>query len=347
MLLVDRSFSMHHDFIDNSGTLFDEESRWEAFTRSVFGNSGPVASLQGSVRFGMTFYTSIGGDVACGDTGCDEASCLGDKNNCPSTLNCMRCPTPSCMTEGSDNDADIITTAPKLNQFSTLKQMLSDYSPKGGTPTGDGIDYVRSGLAALAASTGEPTLLIITTDGSPDRCEDKENDSDFGLGTAFDGAGVFDGMEESLNAVNKAHNQGINSFIISVGSGSLATSHLQQMANIGLGLGQYTSPGADYYVATDTAGLVGAINDIIGDTVSCSLKLSQTISADKACNGQVTYNGTPLVCDPLDDNGWVPGTPDGTGATDFITLKGSACTTLKQSGGTVAGAFPCEAIIVD
>ena len=352
MLLVDRSGSMDNDFINTNSNNKDEESRWEAFDRAVFSASGPIAQLQGSARIGMTFYTRhAGGDennVACGHEKCPEETCLGDSSQCSSSLNCMRCPTPSCLQEGSADDSDIIATAPQLDQFSVLKQMLTDFGPDGDTPTGDSIDFVRPGLAALAASTREPTLLIIATDGAPDRCEDHRSNSNRGLDTIFDGDGVLDGMEESLLAAHTARTAGIDSYIISLGSGAIALSHLQQMANVGLGLDQYepAATEADYYVATDTSGLTDAINAIIGGAVTCNLTLSQPIKAASACNGQVTYNGAPLACNPADGNGWFAGAADTEGNTSTIELRGAACDTLKRDGGVVAGAFPCDVIVV-
>ena len=340
MLLVDRSGSMKSDF--------GSQTRWQAIATSVFADGGPIENLEGSARFGLTFYSNKDGDVACGDTGCDENTCLGNKNDCSSSLDCLRCPTPSCLVAGTESTSDIIEQAPALNQFSVLQQMFSDYGPNSGTPTGDAISFVTPELAALASSTGEPTLLVVATDGSPDRCESTENSDNHGLDTVFDGENVTDGMEESLLAAHTAQTQGIDSYIISVGSGTVALSHLQQMANVGLGLDQYepAATQAAYYEADDTQGLVDAINAIIGGAVTCNLTLSQPIVAASACNGTVRYEGKELACRPNDGNGWFPGAPDADGNTSVIQLRGTACDVLKRDGGQVSGAFPCYAIPV-
>ena len=348
MLLVDRSGSMDDDLVNTNADTKDEESRWEAFSRSVLAPDGPIATLEGAVRFGMTFYTA-NKIVKCGDGACPESSCLGQKNQCSSDLSCMRCPSPSCLSEGTSQTSNIIRTAPDLNQYAALKKMMSDYGPYDATPTGDAITFLEPDLAAMALATGEPTLLIIATDGEPDRCEDSRRSSDFGLNTIFDKPNVTDGMEEALLATRDAFDSGIQTFIMSVGSGEIATSHLQQMANVGVGLAQNepAATQAPYYAAEDTDALSAAIQSIVGAAVTCSLQLSKPIKAETACSGTLTYNGVALPCEPADGNGWFPSMPDGEGNTATIELRGTACDALKQDGGVVSGVFPCNVVVVD
>ena len=347
MLLVDRSSSMNDDLVNTGGSNNDEESRWDALERVVFANNGAIAATAGSVRYGISLYSRIGAEVACGDDGCPMNMCLGNQSNCPGSGDCLRCPSPSCLFEGSEQASAIIRVAPALDQFATVRQPLLDFNPQGGTPTGDAIDFIRPDLEALAQSTGEPTLIILATDGEPDRCEDNDEGRNRGLGTDFDGNGVLDGMEESLVAAEAAFDAGIRTFVISL-SADVDNDHLQQMANIGQGLAQFEPDATEarFYLADDSAELQNAIEEIIGDQVSCELTLSSPISAANACDGEVLYEGEPLSCQPADQNGWFPGTPTIDGSTSTIELRGTACETFQRDGGEISGAFPCFVVII-
>jgi hypothetical protein len=139
----------------------------------------------------------------------------------------------------------------------------------------------------------------------------------------------------------------VQTFILSVGS-DVSTSHLQDMANVGVGLEEDGSEGnAQFWVGTDAEGpnsLEAAFREIISDSISCDVQMDERFDdKDKACAEGVGRldGGPPLACS--DTNGWrvKPG------ANDMIELVGGACDTFKSGDVTFSAVFPCGAIIVE
>ncbi len=125
ILLIDQSGSM------NNG--FDGTNRWDAVrTALIDPDTGVIAALQDSVRFGLALYTSNGGDAG------------------------GECPT-------------IAEVEPVVGGLGAITDVYEDESPTGDTPTGDSIDVVVASLAD--DMTDGPKIIVLATDGEPDTCE--------------------------------------------------------------------------------------------------------------------------------------------------------------------------------
>jgi hypothetical protein len=213
---------------------------------------------------------------------------------------------------------------PVIDNFTAIDAVYGPADPIDETPTGESIDAILMRLSMAPDPTSDPTIFILATDGEPDTCAQPNPQ---------------DGQAESLAAVDRAYLAGVRTFVISVGEGTVSTSHLQDIANAGLGRAP-SDPDAAFWVAGDDAGLRDALGAIIGGELSCLVTLSGSIqNLEDACLGAVRLNGTPLTCD--DPNGWR--------AVDHthIELQGDACTTLESGAGAVLEAtFPCDVILI-
>jgi hypothetical protein len=109
------------------------------------------------------------------------------------------------------------------------------------------------------------------------------------------------------------------------------------MANAGLGMPD--NGDAEFWVAGDDASLRNALEEIVGNQVSCEVKLNGKVDPEDACEGRVLLNGERLTCD--DPNGWE--LADG----EIIRLLGSACEDIKQSDEVILDVrFPCSVEVV-
>ncbi len=214
---------------------------------------------------------------------------------------------------------DLFTVPCTINNAESLQaEHTLRTPPRGDTPTGESISAVLGMIDTLVPERGatSPTFFVLATDGEPDLCAD---------GTALDA-----GRAASVAATNEAYGMGINTYVVSVGA-EVSEAHLQDVANAGVGM-----TGAPFYVATDTAGLVGALRTIIRGVASCDVRLEGMVEPSMACDGTVRLGPDALMCGTdwmlLDD-----------GRT--IRLLGAACDRLQSSGETLTAAFPCEAIL--
>lgn len=196
------------------------------------------------------------------------------------------------------------------------------------TPTGESLDALVSSIQASPPPADGPTIIVLATDGEPDTCAVPNPQ---------------DGQPESVAAATAAHAAGIDVFILSVGD-QVGAAHLQDMANVGIGLAENGSQGnAPFWVGNNPQELEDAFNEIIGESISCEVQIDKPFDdKEKACNdpeSDVRLNGTPLSC-PSD---WrvKPG------ADDIIELVGSACDTFKSGAATFTAVFPCGAIVVE
>jgi hypothetical protein len=194
------------------------------------------------------------------------------------------------------------------------------------TPTGDSIDALMSIIQNAPPPADGPTIIVVATDGEPDTCEE---------------ANPQNGQAEAVAAATGAHAAGVDVFILSVGD-EVGASHLQDMANVGVGLAENGSEGdAPYWVGNNPQELEDAFTEIIGSSISCDIQMDKRFDdAVKACEeGDVRLNGVPLSC----PSEWrvKPG------ADDVIQLVGDACTTFKTEASTFSATFPCGAIIVE
>lgn len=213
---------------------------------------------------------------------------------------------------------DLNTVPCALNNAESLEaEFTLRTPPRGETPTGQSISAVLGTIDTLVPTRDatSPTIFVLATDGEPNTCED--------------GTDRETGRRLTVEATTAAYDLGINTYVVSVGA-EVATAHLQEVANAGVG-----APGAAFYVANDTAALVSALRTIIGGVVSCDVRLEGMVEPSLACEGSVRLGGSAINCGTdwmlLDD-----------GST--IRLVGSACDRL-QDGETLTAAFPCEAIL--
>jgi hypothetical protein len=150
-----------------------------------------------------------------------------------------------------------------------------------------------------------------------------------------------------VDAAANAFSSGIQTFILSVGP-DVAQSHLQQVANVGVGLNRNGSEGdAPFYTANTPAELDMAFQKIIGDSISCDIQMDKRFDdLAKACTeGDVRLNGNPLDC----PSEWrvKPGVDDVIELVDDPMVDNDACDTLKSGDVTFSAVFPCGAIVVE
>jgi hypothetical protein len=214
--------------------------------------------------------------------------------------------------------------APALNNRSAIASLLNANQPDGDTPTGESIDAVVATLLALPARADEGMrAIVLATDGEPDTCEVPNPQQ---------------GQGRSVQAAQAAYAAGIHLYILSVGSDVGAT-HLQDMANAGVGLPVGGATNAPYYVADNPADMTAAFGQIIGVVRSCTLSLSAAVQGGYECSGDVRLGGVPLVCND----------PNGYRLTDPTTLEllGDACQSFLDNPQTTLDAtFPCGSIIL-
>ena len=196
------------------------------------------------------------------------------------------------------------------------------------TPTGDSIDALMTIIDNDPPPAEGPTIIVLATDGEPDTCEQ---------------ANPQNGQAEAVTAAIAAHAAGVDVFVLSVGD-EVGASHLQDLANVGVGLAEDGSQGdAPFWVGLNPDELSDAFREIISASISCDIQMDKRFDEkEKACNeGAVRLNGVPLACS--DTDGW-RAKPE---VDDVIELVGSACETFKSGEATFSATFPCGAIIVE
>ena len=213
---------------------------------------------------------------------------------------------------------------PAIGNYGTIEDVYEDEEPLRDTPTGESIDAVTDML--LGIGWEHSAAYILTTDGEPDTCANPSPDTEAEREAA---------RAVTVNAVHRAFSLGIDTYVISVGEGSVSAAHLQDIANAGLGITP-PDPDAPYWEAGDEDDLSEALRSIVGDALPCIFELNGRITAlEDACFGTVVLNGRELPCD--DPNGWH--------AVDetHIELTGEACEEI-QSGEPVdlSASFPCD-----
>ena len=121
--LIDQSESMRHEF--------DGTTRWDAVRRSLFEEpDGVVVQLGKEIQFGVSLYTSLGGN-----------------------LNGDVCP-------------QITSVAPQIDNLTELQQMYDGQTWVDDTPTGESIDHVVGELLSIQGRK----IIVLATDGEPDTC---------------------------------------------------------------------------------------------------------------------------------------------------------------------------------
>lgn len=136
-LLIDQSGSMDADF--------GQSDRWNSVYSTLMGDGGVVNTLQSTIRFGLSLYTSDGGNAG---------------GECP-----MLASVPA-----------------SLDNRGPIDGVYNPASPQGDTPTGESIDAVVDILSA-DANVGRK-VIVLGTDGEPDTCTDPNPDSPQGIEAA-------------------------------------------------------------------------------------------------------------------------------------------------------------------
>jgi hypothetical protein len=161
---------------------------------------------------------------------------------------------------------------------------------------------------------------LLATDGEPDTCELEETSD-----------AIKDGVED---AAADAHQLGIDTHVLSVGS-DIARTHLQRVANAGLGLPRDTGT-APVYQANTADQLVQAFERIIRGVRSCDLSLQGTLNPSRAAEGEVRMDGTPL----RHGSDWEL---VDTGA---LRLIGQACADFRTRDAVqLSATFPCGVLV--
>jgi hypothetical protein len=254
ILLIDGSSSMP--------TTFGDTTRWDAVYETLMStaaapDTGVVKRLEGSVRFGLTIYTSY-----------EKAS------SCP------------MLTE----------VAPELNNHAAIDAVYGapgaepppDSVPKADwhqTPTSESLEKVHEALAAMGGN--EPKVIVLATDGLPDTCANPNVETS---GTGDEKRAVEDLV---VSEAGKAYDDGIRTFVIGVDLAK-ARDHLQEVANAGVGLDPEGDDKAPYYVAENEQDLVDAFQAIIGSVTDCLLELETPLTGmDSEKSGVVKLDGEP------------------------------------------------------
>lgn len=282
VLVIDQSGSMTEGF-GGAGT------RWDVLRDFLLRPDGLIAMFETQVRFGLAMYTAL----VEGDNGAQPPPC-----------------------------PMVTSVEPKLMNHADISTAYNAAAPLGETPTGDAIDRIVDGLPQAQLDQNEgPTVLILATDGEPDRCEELNPQQ---------------GQAEAVAAVTRAFSMGIRTYIISVGE-DVSQQHQQDVANAGIG--RDASNPAPFWRAGDDASLRQALTEIIGSQVSCDVALNGRVESGDPCSGTVRLNSVELMCN--DENGWELADPN------HIRLRGRACSDWKTLRNALINAqFPCDVQIV-
>lgn len=209
--------------------------------------------------------------------------------------------------------------APQLDAQDEIETLLAANAPGGDTPTGEALEIVLTGLEADTWD-GEK-FIVLATDGEPDTCAVTDPMTDEEIAAA---------RMRAVDAVSAVYAAGIRTFVISVGD-AIAASHLQDLANAGVGNGA-GDPDAVYYQALDQQSLIDAFDTIISGVRECKLELSDPLTPELATSCEMTINENPI---PLDDpNGWR--LDDAT----TVELVGDACAAIQD--GLVSIELSCR-----
>jgi hypothetical protein len=272
--------------IDQSSSMTEQlgsGTRWNVLRDFLLKDDGLIKSLQAKMRFGVAMYSA--------------------RSDEPAT-----CPL-------------VTKVAPALNNFDAIATSYRAAEPVDDTPTGDSIDNVVASLPKPAPDAPQdPVVLVLATDGEPDRCEELDPQN---------------GQAETIDAVTRAFGMNIQTFVIGVGA-DISMQHQQDVANAGVGH-KAGEPNAPFWVAGDDQSLRNALMDIIGAQVSCDVTLKGKVEGD-ACLGTVMLSGQDLKC--KDKDGWE------LVDASHVRLLGKACDSFKKEEvSTLHISFPCATLV--
>jgi len=219
-------------------------------------------------------------------------------------------PGPMC------GNGSIYSTPRAIGNAQAIANMIAAHRPDGVTPTPAAINAVVDDFVAHPPPAGSPPVIVLATDGLPNKCPD--------------GTDGTQAQIDTINAAKNAFNKGIKLYLLSVGL-EITDKFKQDLANAGQGV----TSGAVAYSATSPAEMAAAFQAIIGGVVSCDLKLNGKVEADYANTGVVVLNGNTLTY--MTD--W---TLDASGMT--IHLSDAKCQELKTTTNpAISATFACGA----
>ncbi|HWB77049.1 MAG TPA: vWA domain-containing protein [Nannocystaceae bacterium] len=167
---------------------------------------------------------------------------------------------------------------PALDNYDAIDAVYGPAEPIDETPTGESLALVAAELAAFTEPG--PKAIVLATDGEPDTCAEPNPQN---------------GQPQTIAAVQAAYADDIDTYVISVGTEGGA-SHLQQVANAGVGKAIDDPSPAQYYVALEAADLVDAFHGIIASFVSCAIPIDGVVALDQQCEGTLSLDGSALPC---------------------------------------------------
>ena len=221
----------------------------------------------------------------------------------------------------------ISSVSAQVGNVAAMEMLLADQSPSGDTPTGESVEAMIPLFGEIEERA--PKVLLLATDGEPDTCAVPNPQ---------------EGQPESIAGVQRALENGIRTFVLSVGS-DVGEPHLQDLANTGIGLPLDGPEMAPFWKADDPGALAQAIADIITGARPCVFSVDgAVIDPAKANLGQVSLNGESLAHSGPD--GWtlVEDHPECLGGGQCVELHGDACTTVQlDPEPQLDASFPCEA----
>jgi hypothetical protein len=211
---------------------------------------------------------------------------------------------------------DLESVALAANNYVYIRQRYNKLSPTGGTPTADSVAATVA-VAASSDLTGGPKILVLATDGAPGGCSPRT-----GIATT-----------EVEKEVEKAFQKKIQTFAISISTGTDAT-HMQRVANIGVGLPADSTTPATLYSAESQQQLKDAFSSILTEVPrSCVFELNGNVERPRAGEGTVVLAGQELPYG--DPNGWL------LKQADQVELVGSACAQIQAGEAELDISFPC------
>src|SRR5205814_252499 len=119
-----------------------------------------------------------------------------------------------------------------------IDMLIGSQKPGGNTPTPPSIDAVVKDFKANPPPHGSPPIILLATDGLPNKCGDNTTST----------------QSESVKAAGDAFAAGIRLFVLSVGDTAGTAAHFEALANAGQDV-QPGQPNAHYYPATTPAQL--------------------------------------------------------------------------------------------
>ena len=222
---------------------------------------------------------------------------------------------------------------PALMSHAAIDMIYANEVPEANTPTGDSLAAITPELVAF--NEPGPKIIILATDGDPDRCEDPDGHDQVS-------------MDEATDAAMNAFSQGIQTFIIAVGD-QVSEQHQQDMANAGQGLvvpapsancDPVMSPNtcARRYNPQNKQELIDDMTDIILGQRTCVFTLDGAVIPGKECDGEVQINGVVIPCN--DPDGWQ------LNSSSEIEFVGAACDTIMNEPQVdITASFPCDSIV--